>query len=290
MNFDPRQQLTLPAPAKLNLFLHVCGRRADGYHQLQTVFQFLDHGDELCFQSRRDGQLLIEPELRGIPPADNLIYRAADALRKASGCQLGANIVLTKNLPMGGGIGGGSSDAATTLVALNTLWNTGFSKSALQTIGLKLGADVPVFIYGRAAWAEGIGEHLQAIELPEPWYLVVIPPCHVSTAEIFSHEELTRDTQAIRIAAFLEQGGRNDCETLVKKLYPEVEDALDWLNQFGPARMTGTGACVFTRFASRTEALAVLGQLPESLKGFIARGANQSPLYKALEDQMASLR
>ncbi len=276
-------KLSLPAPAKLNLFLHICGRRDDGYHDLQTVFQFLDYNDTLEFQLRQDNQINVTPALAGIKPQDNLIYRAASALQAASKEKLGVDITLHKKLPMGGGIGGGSSDAATTLVALNQLWQTSLNKQALQQIGLKLGADVPIFIHGQSAWAEGIGERLQAIELPEPWYLVLIPPCHVSTAEIFSHQQLTRNTPAIRIAAFLESGGRNDCETLVKKLYPEIEIALNWLTQFSPAQMTGTGACVFAQFASKDEANAVLRQVPESLQGFIAKGVNQSPLYQALD-------
>ena len=276
-------KLSLPAPAKLNLFLHICGRRDDGYHDLQTVFQFLDYSDTLEFQLRQDNQINVTPPLAGIKPQDNLIYRAASALQAASKEKLGVDITLHKKLPMGGGIGGGSSDAATTLVALNQLWQTGLSKQALQQIGLKLGADVPIFIHGQSAWAEGIGERLQAIELPEPWYLVLIPPCHVSTAEIFSHQQLTRNTPAIRIAAFLESGGRNDCEALVKKLYPEIEIALNWLTQFSPAQMTGTGACVFAQFASEDEANAVLRQVPGSLQGFIAKGVNQSPLYQALD-------
>lgn len=276
-------KLSLPAPAKLNLFLHICGRRDDGYHDLQTVFQFLDYSDTLEFQLRQDSQINVTPPLAGIKAQDNLIYRAASALQAANKEKLGVDINLHKKLPMGGGIGGGSSDAATTLVALNQLWQTGLSKQALQQIGLKLGADVPIFIHGQSAWAEGIGERLQAIELPEPWYLVLIPPCHVSTAEIFSHQQLTRNTPAIRIAAFLESGGRNDCEALVKKLYPEIEIALNWLTQFSPAQMTGTGACVFAQFASEDEANAVLRQVPGSLQGFIAKGVNQSPLYQALD-------
>lgn len=279
--------LSLPAPAKLNLFLHICRRRDDGYHDLQTVFQFLDYSDNLEFQLRSDDQINVSPSLAGVAPRDNLIYRAACALRATSTAidpnELGVDITLHKKLPIGGGIGGGSSNAATTLVALNRLWQCGLNKQALQKIGLKLGADVPIFIHGQSAWAEGVGEHLQSIALPEPWYLVLIPPCHVSTADIFSHQQLTRNTPAIRIAAFLESGGRNDCESLVKKLYPEIESALNWLDQFSPARMTGTGACVFAQFASKDEAQAVLRQVPESLQGFVAKGLNQSPLYGALD-------
>ncbi len=275
-------ELVLPSPAKLNLFLHVCGQRDDGYHNLQTVFQFVDYCDTLTFRLREDNQLRLLTPLNGINPEDNLIIRAARLLQKQIPSQPGADIQIDKKLPIGGGIGGGSSNAATTLAALNRLWQCHFSRSQLQEIGLQLGADVPIFIYGEAAWAEGVGERLQSIDLAEPWYLVIAPPCHVSTAEIFSHKQLTRNTQPIRIAAFLEHGGQNDCEALVSSLYPEVSSALTWLNRFNPARMTGTGACVFAQFATQREAQDVLRQLPNSLQGFIARGANQSPLYKAM--------
>ncbi len=279
------KQLTLPAPGKLNLFLHICGRREDGYHQLQTVFQFLDYADQIQFTLTpgQDGQIKLKTPLVGVAEQDNLIVRAAHALRKSTGCNAGATIVLDKKLPLGGGIGGGSSDAATTLIALNRLWQTGLNQQELQDIGLNLGADVPIFIHGSAAWAEGVGEILQEITLPEPWYLVLVPPCHISTTEIFSHRQLTRDTQAIKMSAFFEQGGHNDCEPLVRSLYPQVAEALDWLDQYGSARMTGTGACVFAQFASRQEAEIAFGKCPKQLQGFIARGVNRSPLHEALE-------
>ena len=275
--------LTLPAPAKLNLFLHITGCREDGYHNLQTVFQLLDFGDELSFSVRAsDPQITLTPEIEGVPHEDNLVVKAAKLLQAHSKTQLGANIELTKNLPMGGGIGGGSSNAATTLLALNKLWQTNLDLDTLAELGRQLGADVPVFIRGSSAWAEGVGEELQAIELPEKWYLVLTPNCHVSTAEVFSHKDLTRDTSSITVAAFLEQGGLNDCQPLVQNLYPEVKNALSWLSQFGDARMTGTGACVFAPFDNKASAEAVLAETPNVLNGFVARGINHSNVHKLL--------
>ncbi len=278
--------LVVPAPAKLNLFLHVTGRRADGYHTLQTLFQLLDFGDTLTFRARADATVELVADLPGVPVADNLIMRAAHALRAATGCQRGASIELHKRLPMGGGIGGGSSDAATTLLALNQLWGLGLSLEQLAGIGLQLGADVPVFVRGRTAWAEGVGELLQPVELPSTFYLVMVPPCQVSTAKIFASPALTRDTSPIRIAAFLGGGnppmGRNDCEAVVKMLHPEVAFALDWLGHFSPSRMTGTGACVFASFSNRSDAEGVLKQLPSGYGGFVARGVNVSPAHKAI--------
>jgi 4-diphosphocytidyl-2-C-methyl-D-erythritol kinase len=283
--------LVLPAPAKLNLFLHVTGRRADGYHTLQTVFQLLDYGDTLAFETRADDRIELIADLPDVPVADNLIVRAAQALRAATGCTRGATIALTKRLPMGGGIGGGSSDAATTLLGLNRLWSLNLSIDALAVIGLRLGADVPVFVRGRSAWAEGVGEQLQPLELPGRFYLVMVPPCAVSTAKIFASPALTRNTPAIRIAAFLGGGtppvGRNDCESVVKLLYPEVAFALDWLGHFsslmtGTGRMTGTGACVFASFSSRSDAEGVLKQLPSGYDGFVAQGVNVSPAHRLL--------
>ncbi len=284
--------LSLPAPAKLNLFLHITGRRADGYHNLQTLFQLLDKGDELHFRCRDDGQLQLTPSLPGVADGDNLIIRAARLLAQTTRCPLGADIHLEKCLPMGGGIGGGSSNAATTLVGLNQLWGTGLNLDQLADLGARLGADVPVFIRGQSAWAEGIGEQLQAIELPEKWFLVLTPDCHVSTAEIFSHKELTRDTPIIKVAAFFEQGGHNDCQPLVQKLYPAVDTALEWLSQHGDARMTGTGACVFAPFDTAEAAEAVLAELgrsgPENLQGFVAKGVNQSPLHSRIQTTVAT--
>jgi len=275
--------LTLLSPAKLNLFLHITGRRADGYHNLQTLFQLLDYGDTLSFSTRSDGAITLAPELPGVAFEHNLIIKAARALDAYKPATAGVDIQLQKRLPMGGGIGGGSSNAATTLVALNHLWGCGLDKNQLQTIGLQLGADVPVFINAQTAWAEGVGEELQAIEMQPKWFLVIQPDCHVSTAEIFSHKDLTRDTSAIKVAAFLEQGGQNDCEALVRKLYPQVDNALIWLQNFDRnARMTGTGACVFASFESAEIALNVQAKLPKHLPGFVAQGVNQSPLYKLL--------
>lgn len=275
--------LTLVSPAKLNLFLHITGRRADGYHTLQTLFQLLDYGDELIFTLRTDGEIRLEPGIPGVSFEQNLITRAARLLAPYKPTELGINIRLHKRLPMGGGIGGGSSNAATALVALNHLWQCGLSKSQLQQLGLTLGADVPVFINAQTAWAEGIGEILQPIEIQQKWFLVVQPACHVSTATIFSHKDLTRNTPAIKVAAFLEQGGKNDCEALVRSLYPQVDEALNWLATFdNHAQMTGTGACVFASFDSAEKAQLVQAQLPKHLPGFVAQGINQSPLYKWL--------
>lgn len=280
--------LTLPAPAKINHFLHICGQRDDGYHNLQTVFQFLDYGDELSFEARDDDKITITPAIEGVGLEDNLIYKAAKALQsfaldKGVNKALGVNIHLNKILPMGGGIGGGSSNAATALVGLNKLWELNFHTEQLQAIGAKLGADVPIFVYGHTAWAEGVGDVLTPLKMPEKWFCVLVPNVHVSTATIFSHKDLTRDTQAIKVAAFLERGGKNDCQSLVCKLYPEVKNALDFLENFAPSRMTGTGACVFAQFDSKQQAKNVLEHLPASLSGFVAQGVNQSPLQKSLK-------
>ena len=276
-----------PAPAKLNLFLHITGRRADGYHDLQTVFQLLDYGDTLQFSVRNDGQLNLHCATDAMNTPDNLVLRAARLLQQQLSDQsAGADITLHKRIPAGAGLGGGSSDAATTLVALNHYWQAGLSTSALAALGVQLGADVPVFVQGRSAWAEGIGERLTPVTLPERWYLVLTPDCQVSTAAIFSHEQLTRDTKAIRIAAFLAEQSQNDCEPLVRNLYPPVDATLKWLDRFVTARMTGTGASVFAAFDEEAKARAILKQLPDvpaghelaGLSGFVARGINQSGL------------
>ncbi|MBB2494504.1 4-(cytidine 5'-diphospho)-2-C-methyl-D-erythritol kinase [Aquipseudomonas ullengensis] len=276
-------QLTLPAPAKLNLMLHILGRRADGYHELQTLFQFLEHGDELGFSTRQDGVIQLHTEISGVPHDSNLIVRAARQLQNASGCSLGADIWLEKRLPMGGGIGGGSSDAATTLLGLNHLWQLGWDEERLATLGLGLGADVPVFVRGRAAFAEGVGERLQAVELAEPWYLVAIPQVSISTAEVFADPELTRNTPAITVRSLPEGGGHNDCQPVVEKRYPEVRNALNLLNKFVLAKMTGTGACVFGSFPNQGDADKVSRQLPATLPSFVARGCNRSPVHLQLE-------
>ncbi|MDQ8038058.1 MAG: 4-(cytidine 5'-diphospho)-2-C-methyl-D-erythritol kinase [Pedobacter sp.] len=276
---------SLPAPAKLNLFLHITGRRADGYHLLQTVFQFIEEADTLHFSLRDDGQITLLPELAGVPAEQNLIVRAARLLQAETACTLGADIRLEKRLPMGGGIGGGSSDAATALLGLNRLWSLQLDEDRLATLGLKLGADVPVFVRGRAAFAEGVGEHLTPVEIPEPYYLVLTPKAHVSTAEVFNHADLTRSTPAITLAAFLGGGTlpslRNDCENVVRKQAPEVDAALTWLGLHGPAKMTGTGACCFLECADRETAEARLASSP--IPGFVTRGRNRSPAHIALE-------
>lgn len=272
--------LSLPAPAKLNLFLHITGRRADGYHLLQTVFQFLEEADQLHFNRRDDGVITLSPALEGVPTEQNLIVRAARLLQQHTGCRLGADIQLDKRLPMGGGIGGGSSDAATALLGLNQLWQLGLGLDVLAGLGLSLGADVPVFVRGRAAWAEGVGEQLQPLDLPETSYLVLTPAAHIATAAVFQHPELTRNSPAITVAAFLAGGGRNDCERVVRQLSPEVSAALEWLGQYGPARMTGTGACVFLPCQNPQQASVLLACAPTA--GFVSRGCNVSPLHQAL--------
>ncbi len=278
----PADRLSLPAPAKLNLFLHVTGRRPDGYHTLQTLFQFIDLCDTLHFECRADGRLQLYDALPGVSPEDNLVIRAARLLQQASGCRLGADIHLDKRLPMGGGIGGGSSDAATTLVGLNHLWQTGLTLQQLADLGLSLGADVPVFVLGRAAWAEGVGEQLTPVTLDEPWYLVAVPDCQVSTAQIFSDERLTRDTQPITLAAFRNHGGRNDCLPAAEACYPEIRNTLILLNNYCEAKMTGTGSCVFGAFPNECEADKVRARLPATLQTFVARGCNVSPLHQML--------
>jgi 4-diphosphocytidyl-2-C-methyl-D-erythritol kinase len=277
-------ELTLLAPAKLNLFLHVTGQRSDGYHRLQTIFQLLDYGDTLHFANSAGPGIELMPALPGVAAADNLIVRAARLLQAHSGCRQGARIQLTKRLPMGGGLGGGSSNAATTLLALNRLWQLQLPLATLAALGLQLGADVPVFVHGRSAWAEGIGEQLQPIALAPRNYLILVPPCQVSTASIFSHEALTRNSSPITIAAFLRGGSRNDCEPVVRKLYPEVAFALDWLSRFGPPRMTGTGACVFTSFNERADAERIAQQIPVGYRGFVAQGVSVSPAHTALDN------
>ena len=267
-----------PAPAKLNLFLHVLGRRDDGYHRLQTAFQFLDHGDALAFEQRRDGAVRRPEGMAGLPESDDLAVRAALLLREAAGIKKGVSIRVRKRIPAGGGLGGGSSDAATTFVALNHLWKSDLSTDELARLGLSLGSDIPVFVRGRAAFADGIGEQLQATDWDCPWYLVVDPGCAVSTAEIFAAPELTRNTPETTISGFLSTGGRNDFEPVVRRRYPPVAEALDWLASYGPARMTGTGGCCFIGFDSEVMAQAVLQQLPAAWTGFVARGLNRSPL------------
>lgn len=272
-----------PAPAKLNLFLHVVGRRPDGYHLLQTLFRFIDHGDQLGFAVRGDGVIARRNAIAGLDAEQDLCVRAARLLQQESGCALGVDIALEKRLPLGGGLGGGSSDAATTLLALNRLWGLNFSRARLQQLALRLGADVPVFVFGESAFAEGVGEELQAVALPLAWYLVLVPPVTVSTAAVFAHPQLTRDTKPIKIRAFSEGSGDrlgNDLQAVVCREHPAVAQHLDWLGQHaGNAAMTGSGACVFAAFPTQAEAVRVQAQLPREMSGFVARGLDRHPLY-----------
>ncbi|MFT6975599.1 MAG: 4-diphosphocytidyl-2-C-methyl-D-erythritol kinase, partial [Bermanella sp.] len=255
----------------------------DGYHELQTIFQFLDYGDQLIFENNTHNSIEIIPEIPGVPLTDNLIYKAAKLIQQKTGSDKGASIQLNKILPMGGGLGGGSSNAATALIGLNKLWNTQLSINELAELGLALGADVPVFVRGEAAWAEGVGEQLTAMpNLEENWFVVVIPDCHVNTAEVFCHNNLTRDTPKCRISAALRGEGQNDCENVVTQLHKEVCNSLNLLRNFGSARMTGTGACCFLEVNSETEANTILDQLPAETSAFKAKGINCSPLQKAV--------
>lgn len=268
-----------PAPAKLNLFLHVVGRRADGYHLLQTVFRFIDRADQLRFSPRSDGEIVLAQPIPGVPPETDLTVRAARLLQQTTGCLQGATIHLDKRLPMGGGLGGGSSDAATVLLALNHLWQTGLSRSALEKIGLALGADVPVFVHGRNTFAEGVGESFTDLELPAATYLVLHPPVHVPTAAIFGAPELKRDTPAIAPAGWQPGAGHNDLEPVAGARFPLVAQYLDWLKQRAPqAMMTGSGACVFASFPTRAAAEGVLGQLPAGMSGWLAEGLAEHPM------------
>lgn len=275
-----------PAPAKLNLMLRVTGRRADGYHLLQTVFRFIDFGDTVHLRVRADGVISRVQPLPGVAEADDLTVRAARALQAATGTRLGADIRVDKRLPAGGGVGGGSSDAATTLLALNHLWDTGMSRQRLQALALPLGADVPVFVYGQSAVAEGVGEVLAPLSLPPAWYLVLVPPVAVSTAAVFRHPELKRDSEKAKIQGFSVPTG-NDLEPLVCRLYPEVGRHLAWLqtvgNTAGGAQMTGSGACVFAAFADEATAQRALATCPPDMQGFVARGLDVHPLHGLVE-------
>ncbi|KKO14346.1 4-(cytidine 5'-diphospho)-2-C-methyl-D-erythritol kinase [Pseudomonas putida] len=277
------QTLTLPAPAKLNLWLHIIGRRADGYHELETVFQFLDHGDELSFAVRDDGVIRLHTEVEAVPHDSNLIVRAARKLQEQSATTMGADIWLSKVLPMGGGIGGGSSDAATTLLALAHLWQLDWDEDRLATLGLSLGADVPVFVRGHAAFAQGVGEQLTPVDPDEPWYVVLVPQVSVSTVEIFSHPQLTRDSLPLKMRPVPEGNSRNDCQPVVEQSYPEVRNALNSLGKFTEARLTGTGSCVFGAFPSKAEADKVLALLSATQTGFVAKGSNVSMLHRKLQ-------
>jgi 4-diphosphocytidyl-2-C-methyl-D-erythritol kinase len=271
-----------PAPAKLNLFLHVTGRRSDGYHDLQTLFQLIDLADDIHIQLRSDGVIARPIGPDGVTPEADLVVKAARALQAATATSLGANLSVTKRIPMGGGLGGGSSDAATVLVALNQMWKCGLNENDLAAIGVKLGADVPVFVRGRSAWAEGRGERLTPLELPETWFALVHPQVHVPTATVFQAPELTRNSPPITMGGFLQSGGRNDFEPVVRARYPQVAHALDWLGHMAPARLTGTGSCIFAPCASLNEAQDIVTRVPAPWRGMVARGMNVSPLLKKL--------
>jgi len=272
-----------PAPAKLNLFLHVTGRRADGYHELQTAFRFIDLADTLRFTARADGNVTLRQPLPGVALEQHLCLRAAMLLKRATGHRGGVELGLDKRIPVGGGLGGGSSDAATTLLVLNHLWQLGLKREQLQKLALKLGADVPVFVFGGNAFAEGVGERLTPLVLPAAWYLVLVPQVEVPTADAFAAPELTRETKPIKITAFfdgLEQRAlRNDLEPVVSKRYPEVARHLAWLKRHGEARMSGSGACVYAEFSTQSEACAAHAGLPPTMRGFVARGLERHPLH-----------
>jgi 4-diphosphocytidyl-2-C-methyl-D-erythritol kinase len=283
--------LTCPAPAKLNLFLHVVGRRPDGYHLLQTLFRFIDLQDTLHFTLRKDDAVMRRGNIvANVAEEQDLCVRAARLLQSETGCGLGVDIEIEKHIPIGGGLGGGSSDAATTLIALNRLWKLGLSRKRLMQLGLHLGADVPVFLFGENAFAEGVGEQLQAYPLPEAWYVVLFPPVHVPTARIFAHPDLTRNTVSITMRALSERRFRddrqlhNDLQPVVCSLYPEVARCISWLDRFGRAQMTGSGACIFAEYADRDSAEAVIRQLPEGMRGVVAQGLARHPLHEWVPD------
>ena len=274
--------VTLPSPAKLNLFLHITGRRDNGYHELETIFQLLDYGDNLTFKSNSSGKITISPQIEGVAAENNLIVRAAKLLQAEVGCSKGCDIFLEKKIPMGAGLGGGSSNAATALVGLNYLWQCGLEPDALAQLGTALGADVPVFVHGNSAFAGGIGELLTPLDIPEQWYLVITPDVHISTAEIFSNPQLTRNSPPIKIRALSGEQYRNDCQSVVEKRYPAVKQALDWMADYNNPLMTGTGASVFCCFATQTEAQRALDLVPKQWSAFIARGENRSSLHQQL--------
>lgn len=274
--------MTLPAPGKLNLFLHINGQREDGHHELQTLFQIVDYGDELTFTPRDDYLICVNAKIPNLSSKNNLVTRAAKLIQQQDPKRRGVDITLTKKLPIGGGLGGGSSDAATTLHGLNRLWGLNLSQEHLLHLGLQLGADVPAFVTGRSCWAEGIGEQITPLDLPEHWFVVIAPPVTISTQEIFFDKHLTRNTPKQKMSTALIETGINDCQSVVIKRYPEVASALNWLNQYSTAQMTGTGACIFARFESKKTAQKVLDEVPKELTGFICRGINHSSLLTAL--------
>ena len=272
-----------PAPAKLNLMLHIVGRRADGYHELQTVFRLIDLCDRVELTVREDGAITRPRGPAGVSEAEDLTVRAARALKDATGTRLGAEIAIKKSIPMGGGLGGGSSDAATTLVGLNQMWRTGLDCAQIAAIGAKLGADIPVFVAGRCAWAEGIGDQLTPVSLGAgSWYLVIFPGVSVPTAAVFQAAELTRNSPPTTMRGFLETGGRNDCEAVVRSRFPAVAEALDWLGRHAKARLTGTGSCVFAEFSRAADAERVAARVPDNWRAYVARGLDNSPLLEEL--------
>ena len=275
-----------PAPGKLNLFLHVLGRRADGMHELQTVFRLIDWGDRVGIAIREDGKL----RFSGAFGDENLCVKAAKLLKKKTQSLFGCDIELKKALPVGGGLGGGSSDAATVLLVLNRLWELDYTRQGLMELGLRLGADVPLFLYGRNALGEGVGERLQWVDLPPAWYLVLVPQVSVSTKEIFSDPSLTRESKPLSILPFLSGHGRNDLEAVAMRRYPEIAQHLAWLRKRSPraafpARMTGSGACVFTEFPKEEDAVLLHSELPAAMRGFVARGLERHPLYDWAHDK-----
>jgi 4-diphosphocytidyl-2-C-methyl-D-erythritol kinase len=272
-----------PAPAKLNLMLRIIGQRADGYHLLQTVFQFIDLCDWITFHPVNDGLVSLQNPIPGVPEVDDLTIRAAKLLKAETGCERGVCIEVEKNLPMGGGLGGGSSDAATTLVILNLLWDLQLSKEKLMALGLSLGADVPVFVYGHSAWAEGVGEELENITIPEQWFVVIKPDCHVNTKEVFLAKDLTRNSNSIKIADFIAGQHQNDCVGVVRERYHLVRDALVDLSEYSEARLTGTGACVFAQFDSEKGALGAYQSLKSKWQIYLVKGVNESPLFTKLK-------
>jgi 4-diphosphocytidyl-2-C-methyl-D-erythritol kinase len=273
-----------PAPAKLNLFLHITGRRADGYHELQTIFQLLDFGDRLRLKVRADGQIERLSAIAGVEPQHDLTLRAARLLQQRSGCELGVSIEIDKRIPMGGGLGGGSSDAATVLVVLNQLWHTGLDLEELAELGLSLGADVPVFVHGESAWGEGVGEQLSSVQLPEQWFFVLCPNVCIPTAELFASPQLTRDARPIKIRDYLAGSGSNVFESLVRDRYPVVNEVMLWLTQTSgtQARLTGTGSSIFVALNDEQQAQTIMATLPDRWQGFYARGVNRSPLISRL--------
>lgn len=276
------QNLWWPAPAKLNLMLRIIGKRDDGYHNLQTIFQLLTVSDWLNFKLRDDDEIRLKDNCIGVNSAENLVLQSVELLREKSGVKKGVDIQLKKILPMGAGLGGGSSDAATTLLVLNQLWGLGYTLQELAVIGASLGADVPVFVLGETAWAEGVGEKLTPLSLPEPWFVIVNPPCHIATKEVFLNNHLTRDSSAITIRDFHEGQDRNDCLEVVRKMSKEVDETYDHFSKYNKVYLTGTGSSLFSKFQTRLEAVNILNKLPDSWDKWVVQGVNKSPLHSVL--------